>query len=109
MAFKHRKNFLPTFLIALIFWLVWGGLVFFQPPANNLVIVLFFSLLFLALFLTLSLFFANSRRGAIGAFFFTLVLIFRYNHLGNLLNLFLLAGIFLSLELYLDKRQTTKL
>lgn len=88
----------------MIFWGFWSWLVYSRPPTTNTLIVGFFVLLFLALFLTLSLIFANSRRGALIAFFITLLLIFRYHQLANPLNILLLAGIFLSLEIYLDKR-----
>ena len=104
MRFKHRKNFLPTFLLAILFWSLWGWLVYFHPPANTFLIASFFGLLFLALFLTAGLVFANSQRGFLTSLFAILILIFCYHQLANLLNILLLVGIFLSLELYLDKR-----
>jgi len=100
---KRRKNFLPTFLLAFLFWLLWGGLVYFSSPDNSLLIVGFFLLLFLAVFLTAALIFANSRLGLLAATFIVLSLLFRYFQVGNILNLTLLTGIFIALGFYLSK------
>jgi len=101
---KRRKSFFPTLLLAIFFWIGWGWLFYSTAPASNFVLLTFYFLLFLALFLTGALIFANSRRGfliAIGAIGF---LIFRYYDLANYLNLILFVGILISLELYFVKR-----
>lgn len=103
MRFKRRKNFLATFLIAILFWGAWGWLVYFKPPINNFLIFSFCLLLFLALFLTAALIFANSRKGLFLACFVILALILRYYQIGNLLSLVLLASIFVILELYFTR------
>jgi len=103
MRIKKRKNFALTFLLAILFWLAFGWLVYFQAPANNLLIFSFYLLLFLAVFLTAALILANSRRGFLLATFIILTLIFRYYQIGNLLNILLLAAIILILEIYLAK------
>ena len=101
---QRRKNFFPTLLLAILFWLGWSLILFKVPPENLLSILGFFSLLFATLFLTSALLFANSRRGLITALFFVLVLIFRYYQIGNFLNLMILLAIFVSLELFFSKQ-----
>jgi hypothetical protein len=98
-----RKNFLPTLILAIIFWGIWVWFIFSFPPANNFLIFIFCLLLFLATFLTAALIFANSRRGLLIALFLILFLLFRYHHLANILNILILAGIFISLEIYFSK------
>ncbi|MGB9706597.1 MAG: hypothetical protein ACPLXP_00780 [Microgenomates group bacterium] len=99
-----RKNFLPTLVLAILFWVAWSWFVFSYPPANNFLLFTFYFLLFLATFLTAALIFANSRRGFFLAAFLILFLLFRYYQIANLLNLFLLAGIFISLEVYFSSK-----
>ena len=100
---KRRKNFLPALILALIFWGLWGWLVYFFPPANNPLIFTFYLSLFLAVFLTSALVLANSKLGAVTATWSILFLIFRYFKIGNILNLSLLTIIFLLLGIYLFK------
>lgn len=100
---KRRKNFLPTLLLAFLFWLLWGGLVYFITPDNEAVLIAFYFLLFMACFLTTSLIFANSRRGLIAALGVIAFLLLRYYQLGNILNIGLLVGILISLNLHLAK------
>lgn len=101
---KSRKNFLPTLLLAILFWLLWGGLVYFRSPENNLLLAVFFCLLFLASFLTSALILANSRQGFIIALGIIFFLILRLFQLGNILNLILMVGVLISLNLYLASR-----
>lgn len=103
---KRRKNFFPTLFLAILFWLSWGWLVYSTAPTSNLLLITFYLLLFIAVFLTTALIFANSRRGLITALFVVLLLLFRYYQIGNLLNLLLLLAIFIALELYLSQRQS---
>jgi hypothetical protein len=88
---KKRKNFLPTLLLAILFWLLWGGLIYFTAPTNYLLLITFSLLLFLASFLTLALILANSRQGLIVALGIICFLILRYYQLGNVLNIILLV------------------
>jgi len=99
-----RKNFLPTLILAILVWGVWLWLIFSFPPANNFLLFTFYFLLFLATFLTAALIFANSRRGLLLALFLIFFLFFRYHHLANVLNILILAGIFISLEIYFSKK-----
>jgi len=98
-----RKNFLPTLILAILFWGIWTWFIFSFPPANNFLLFTFYFLLFLATFLTAALIFANSRKGLLIALFLILFLLFRYHHLANVLNILILAGIFISLEVYFSK------
>jgi len=100
---KRRKNFLPALILALAFWGLWGWLVYSFPPLSNLLIAAFSLLLFLAVFLSGALIFANSKLGLITALWLILFLSFRYFKIGNLLNLSLLTIIFLLLGIYLFK------
>jgi len=102
---RRRKNFLPTFILAIFFWLVWLGVLLFFTPESLLMIAVFFLLLFLALFFTLSLLFANSRRGFLVAGGIILFLILRWQELGNILNTILLMVTILTLEIYFTKRK----
>jgi hypothetical protein len=97
---KRRKNFLPTLMLALFAWASWGWLVYSMAPENNLLLFIFYGLLFMAVFLTIALLLANSRRGLLIAIGVISFLIFRYYQLANFLNLGLFFGILLSLELY---------
>jgi len=98
-----RKNFLPTFLIALFFWANIGFIILFIPP-SLLAIGYWLLAIFIALFLTLSLVFANSRWGFLTALGITIFLILRLLKMANYLNIILLGGILISLEVYLRKR-----
>lgn len=101
---KQRKNFLPTFLLAIFFWLIWGFILFKISPESIFSLLVFFIFFFLAIFLTSALIFANSRRGLLLALLINLALFFRYYQVGNLLNLLLLLAIFVALETLFTKR-----
>lgn len=99
-ALKRRRNFLPTLILAALFWASCGFVVFKTAPVNNLLLTTFYFLLFMATFLTSALIFANSRRGFFLASFVILFLFFRQHQIANILNLILLLGILISLEVY---------
>jgi len=103
----RRKNFLPTLILTLLSWLSWLYIVFYFSPKNTIKfsIFLFFLLLALSLTLTFSLIFANSRRGFVLSLGIVGFLALRAANLDNYLNLILLFGIILSLELYFSQRQ----
>jgi len=102
---RKRKNFLPTFILAIFFWLISLAVLLFFTPESLLVIAGFFLVLFLALFLTFSLLLANSRRGFLIAFGAILFLILRWQKIGNVLNNILLITTTLVLETYFSRRQ----
>ncbi len=101
---KRRKNFFPPLLLGIIFWGAWGWLVYAYPPDNNLLIFLFYFLLFLAAFFTLALVFANTKMGLLTAIWFIFILVFRYFKIGNVLNLSLLTIIFFLLLVHFSRK-----
>ena len=103
MQVKSRKNFFPAFLVACFSWLALFVIIFRFSPYGYVILALFYLFLFLALFLTTSLIFANSKRGFLIAAFISLSLYFAYQHLANPLYLIILASIFILLEFILKK------
>ena len=95
-----RKNFLPTLLLTILFWILLGSLVYFVDPEVFGVIPLFFITLFVVLLFTFSLIFANSRRGFLLSLSLSLYLVLMYLGVGNLLNLALILAIAVCVELY---------
>jgi hypothetical protein len=103
---KRNKNFVPTILLTLVFWVMWVALVWLVDP--EVLVNLppkksywpFFILLFLALFLTLALLLKNTRRGLVISLGVIGFLILRLNGLGHIINGLLLVGIIMAIELY---------
>src|SRR3989344_6764303 len=95
-----RKNFLPTLLLTILLWGLFGGLVYFIDPNTFGAIPLFFILLFVTLLFTFSLIFANSRRGLAISISMTLFAMLAYLGIGNVLNLILILAIAVAIELY---------
>ena len=102
---RKRKNFSPTFILTIFFWLIWLAVLLFFTPESLLVIAGFFLALFLALFFTFSLLLANSRRGFLIALGLILFLILRWQKMGHVLNSILLITTILVLETYFTKRK----
>lgn len=101
---KHRRNFLPSFLLTLLLWLAWLAFVLSYTPTTNLLIAIFYCLFVLASFFTFALIFASSRRGLLISLALTAYLILRQIHQDHLLNFILVGGLLLSIELYFRKR-----
>lgn len=107
MVYKHRRNFLPTFIVNIILWISCVLIVFLLSPSLNftfyilhykfvfpVAITLFFLALTPSLTLTLSLLLANSRRGFLLSLFLSITLLFRLLkicHWWNILIVFLLV------------------
>ncbi len=100
---KRRKNFLPTIIVTILFWLVIGYLLYFIDPENFGAVPVLFTLIFFALLFTFSIILANTRRGLLTSLGLTIFLILRYFGVGNILNLALLAGVVLAVEIYFTK------
>jgi hypothetical protein len=120
MVAKHRRNFLPTFLINLLLWASWIYVVLRISPGNEVQLtvyslqlslpmgmLLFFSTLTLALALSLAFAFSNTRRGFFLSLFLSGLLLLRLLKQSQLLNVILLAGILICLEVYFKKAKTT--
>ncbi len=100
---RKRKNFFPMLLVV---FLSWGGvisIIYFVDPYSFGATLALFSLVFIALLFTFSVVFANSRRALITTFGIVLFLILAYLGIGNILNLFLIAGVLISIEVYLSR------
>lgn len=80
-----------------------GLIVYFISPDTSGVIPFFFVILLLALFFSLSIIFANKRRGIISSLVIEIFLLLRYFDIGNLINLLLLAGVAVAFEFYFTK------
>jgi hypothetical protein len=101
---RKRKNFFPLLLITIVLWILILLFIILVDPYVFSAIALFLTVLFFAFFLTFSIVFANSRRGIIAAFGFTVFLILRYFGIGNILNLLLILGVCLAFEIYFSSR-----
>ncbi|MFH1289458.1 MAG: hypothetical protein ABIH88_01940 [Patescibacteria group bacterium] len=95
-----QKNFLPTFFLTIVFWIGFFSIVFFTSPEKPISFAGFYILLFLASFLTFSLIFANSRRGLLASLLITLFFLLKQLEIANQLNLVLLLGILIAIEVY---------
>lgn len=102
---KLRKNFFPTLILIILFWVLGGLIVYFVDPATSGIVPIFLLTIFLALLFTTSTVFANTRRGLITASALTFFLILSYLGIGNIINFLLILGIAITLELYLDNRK----
>ncbi|MDO8551485.1 MAG: hypothetical protein Q7S03_02290 [bacterium] len=104
MRLKSRRNFLPTFLSAIFFWVTFVFFLFKFPPENKLLIAVFYFLLFLSSFLTFSLALEHSRRGFLLSFGIISGLLLKQINQAHVLNFILLSGLILSIELYFRKQ-----
>ena len=101
---RDRKNFFPTLAVTILLWIFIFALVYFIEPDIPLIMPLFFILVFLAFLFTFSTALANSRRGLVLSAAVTIFLFLRYLGVGNVINLILIVGIVISLEVYYYKR-----
>lgn len=105
---KRRKNYLPTLVLTLVLWLLWGGLIYFVEPelVTNFLIphayLPFFMLFWPASFLTLAIVLGNSRRGFLVSLGLVLFLGLRLVQLGNVLNFLLILGILIAVDRYFN-------
>lgn len=106
MAKRQRKNFLATLVLIIFFWLTLGLMIWLVEPELIKDILIpnfylpFFINLFLALFFTLAVIFANSRRGFLISLGTIIFLILRLHRLDNLLNIILIISCVAVLEFY---------
>ena len=99
-----RQNFLPALIVALFFWASWFFVAIKISPTSFFSLFSFLFSLFMALFLTLSLLLGNSRRGLLLSLGIIIFLLLRFLKMAHFLNLTLLIGTLISLELYFKKR-----
>ncbi len=99
-----RKNFLPSLIANLLLWASLGFIIYFLDPFSFGAIFLFFIVLFLSLLFTTALIFGNTRRGLLLSIIIALFLLLRYFGIGNILNLILIIGLGVTIELYLGRK-----
>lgn len=100
---RKRKNFFLTLVLTLLLWGSLTFLVYFIDPEEVGAVPTFFVLLFFAVLFTFSTIFANSRRGFLTAVVITIFAVLRYFGVGNLINLTLVIGLAIVIEIYLTK------
>lgn len=107
---RRRKNFFITLLFIILFWSTFGFMIYFIEPEaiKDFILpdayILFFLNLFLALFFTLAVLFANSRRGLLITIGIIIFLILRFNRLDNLLIVLLIVASIGALEYHFTQR-----
>jgi len=101
---KRRKNFLPSLFLAFVFWAIWAFIILKVPPGSFFSFLVFYLFLFLAVFLSLALIFANSRRGLLISIAFIVFLFLKQVKLASILNLLFLIGVLFSLEIHFSRR-----
>ncbi|MBI2007422.1 MAG: hypothetical protein HYS83_01850 [Candidatus Blackburnbacteria bacterium] len=99
-----RKNFLLSFAVALLLWLSWLAIFLFIPPEAFFVPIVFLAVTFLAIFLTVTILFSNTRRGLLTALGAIIFMILNYYHATNYLNIVLVGGVLLTIEYYLSRK-----
>jgi len=117
MPLKRRRNFLLTFILNLFLWLLWFDVVFNISPDQHFSffifhfsfdipfsLILFFFTLTLSLTLTLAFIFSNTRKGFLTSLFITGFLLLRLIKQAYPLNILLLIGIIVCLELYFSRK-----
>jgi len=107
-ATRRRKNFLPTTILALLFWLGWGFLIWKIPPDLRVAPFFFYFFLFSALFLTLALLLANSRRSFLISLGIIGILFLNQLEQARVLNLILLFFLLVGLEAYGRRKDLLK-
>jgi hypothetical protein len=100
----RRKNFLPTLLVTIFLWLLVAGIIYFIDPHTFGVLPLFFVLILIAFLFSFSIIFSHTRRGFLAALGLTLFIILRYFGVGNILNLLLISGVIIALEIYFTRK-----
>jgi hypothetical protein len=97
---KRRKNFLPSLILTILFWMATTYMILFVDPLSRGSVQLFFISLSFSLLFTGSLIFANKRRGILLTLSIIFFLILRYFGVGNIINVLLIAGLTITAEIY---------
>lgn len=102
---KNRKNFFPTLIVTMLFWLGSFAIIYFVEPDTFGIIPIFFIVIFFSLLFSFATVFANTRRGMIISFSLIMFLFLRYLGIGNILNALLLLGVAITTEIYFIKQR----
>lgn len=103
-AILRRKNFLPSLIVTMVLWILTAGVVYFVEPQTFGAIPVFFFIVFLSLLFTLSILFANTRRGVIATLCAMIFLVLRYFGIGNILNLLFIFALGGTIEFYFSRK-----
>lgn len=107
---KNKKALWPLIILSLLTWGMVVAMIFFVEPIliKDLLIpdsyILFFGLMFLAVFFGLTLISRSVYRGLLTAFGVTLFLWLRVLRLGNVVNALLLLALILIIDFYIRSR-----
>jgi len=101
---KLRKNFLPTLFITILLWLLLAVFVNSVNPFSFGVVFLFLVLVFLALFFTFAFLFTSTKRAVVYSIAAIIFLVLRYFGIGNVLNLLIIIGLIITIEIYFFKK-----
>jgi len=110
MIRRRRKNFIITFILILFFWSLFWLIVFFVDPVllKNIIIpgfyLPFFLILFMAIFLSLAVILANSKKSFLISLGLISFLILKLYQLANFLNIILIVSLVLVLENYFTRQ-----
>ncbi len=97
---QKPKSNIAAIVIATICWISVCTLLLFIDPQTTGVIPVFFILLSVALFLTMIVILKNKKRSALYSSAIMLFLSLCYFGVGNILNLILIVGIVISIEIF---------
>jgi hypothetical protein len=109
MGRRRRKNFLLTLFLLLFFWAAVVFIVYFINPESVKDVLVpnsyfpFFVSLFFALFFTMAIMFANSRRALLISLAAIALLNLKLHALANILNFLLIVGCVVTLEYYFTR------
>ena len=97
------KNFFATLILTVIFWGLTAFILYFVDPNTFGAIPVFFLSLFMTLLFAASVLLSNTRRGLLTAMGITSFLVLRFLGIGNIINLLLIAGLVIAVDLYFSK------
>lgn len=99
-----EKSKIPAIVIAFISSVLLLVFILFLDPQSFGIIPLFFLICFVAVFFTLTLLLKSTFRGLLYTTAGMLFLILRYFGIGNVLNLILIVGIVISIEIFISSK-----
>lgn len=100
---RSRRRLWPGITASLLCWGLLGGVVYFFAPEGFLIFAVFYALLFLATLFGGSIAWNNTRRGLFTAVLAVGFFVLRQFGVGNVLNLILLGGFFVAVEIYVSR------
>lgn len=101
---RRKKRFIPTLLLTVLSWGGFGYVLFNVSPMGFVSKILFFALLFFALFLSIALLLNNTRRGFLIALGILVLALLRFFELFHPLYIVLVVALLLTVELYFLKK-----